>query len=65
MTTNQPQNQQPTPVWFGIFRVDPRTLNLPRPRAPRPTVPRVFNWPIPQQPTPTRTTGADGTTAVQ
>lgn len=46
MTNPQSDNKQTPPrrIWCGIFTVDPRTINIPRPHAPKPNPQRVFDW---------------------
>ena len=39
------QNVNGQPVWFGVFRVDPRTIVIPRPHAPPPPPNRFFTPP--------------------
>ena len=39
-------NPQPNGVWYGIFRVDPATINIQRPRTPAPPANRVFIPPV-------------------
>lgn len=36
----------PQPVWNGIFRVDPRTIRIPRPPTPFAPPDREFNPPV-------------------